>query len=154
MALAWKLIRETPNLDWLILTKRPQNISKMLPPDWGSVHANVRLGISAENEHYYRQRWPLLAAVPYVLRFVSYEPALAPLGRIDLGIGVLPGWIIAGGESGTAPRMMGAAWARDVRDQCRNLRIPFFMKQMTGKTPIPADLFVREFPISRRWPHA
>ena len=66
--------------------------------------------------------------------------------RIDIGIGVLPDWIIVGGESGTAPRMMDAAWARDVRDQCRKLGIPFFMKQMTGSAPIPADLMIREFP--------
>jgi protein gp37 len=143
---AWKLIRATPNLDWLILTKRPQNIIKMLPPDWGAGYRNVWLGVSAENEHYYRQRWSILAAVPAVLRFVSYEPAIAPLGPIDIGVGVLPGLIIAGGESGENPRYMDAAWARDVRDQCRKLGIPFFMKQMTGRAPIPADLMIREFP--------
>jgi len=144
---AWKLVRETPNLDWLILTKRPENIAKMLPPDWSNGYPNVWLGISAENEHHYRRRWPILAAVPAVLRFISYEPALGPLGSIDLGIGVLPDWIIIGGESGTAPRMMDAAWARDVRDRCCKLGIPFFMKQMTGRAPIPPDLMVREFPI-------
>jgi protein gp37 len=144
---AWKLVRETPNLDWLILTKRPQNIAKMLPADWGAGYPNVWLGISAENEHYYRKRFSILATIPAVVRFSSYEPALGPLGFVDLGIGVLPDWIIVGGESGTAPRMMDAAWARDLRDQCRKLGIPFFMKQMTGRAPIPADLMVREFPI-------
>jgi protein gp37 len=143
---AWKLVRATPNLDWLILSKRPQNISKMLPDDWGDGYPNVWLGISVEDEASYRQRWPLLAAIPAVIRFVSYEPALGPLGPIDLGIGVLPDWVIVGGESGKNPRMMDAAWARDVRDQCRKLGIPFFMKQMTGRAPIPADLMIREFP--------
>jgi protein gp37 len=144
----FKLIRNTPNLDWPFLTKRPQNVIKMLPPDWGDGYANVWLGISAENEHYYRQRWPILAAIPAVTRLISYEPALGPLGPVDIGVGVVPDWIIVGGESGNNPRMMDPQWARDVRDQCRRPGIAFFMKQMTAKAPIPADLMVREFPAN------
>ena len=147
---AWKLTRETPNLDWLIPTKRPQNIAKMLPPDWGDGYPNVWLGISAEDEENYRLRWSILATVPVVLRFVSYEPALGPLGAVDIGVGVLPDWIIVGGESGDNPREMDPQWARDVRDQCRKLNIAFFMKQMTDRRAIPPDLFVRQFPSSAR----
>jgi protein gp37 len=143
---AFKLVRETPNLDWQILTKRPQNIAKMLPPDWGNGYRNVWLGISAENQNYYSQRWPFLAKIPAVVRFISYEPALGSLGPIDIGIGVLADWVIVGGESGKAPREMDEQWARDVREQCRKLGITFFMKQMTGKRPIPNDLFIREMP--------
>jgi protein gp37 len=140
----WKLIRATPNLDWLMLTKRPQNIARMLPADWGSGYMNVWLGISAETEHYYKQRWSILAAIPAALRFISYEPTLGPLGAIDLGIGVLPDWIIVGGETGDPQ------WARDVLDRCRKFGIPFFMKQMTNRASIPTDLMVRQFPIIRR----
>ena len=51
----FRLIRATPELDWLLLTKRPQNIIKMLPPDWGDGYPNVWLGITAEDEEHYRQ---------------------------------------------------------------------------------------------------
>jgi len=144
----FRLIHETPNLDWLILTKRPQNIAKMLPADWGTGYFNVWLGVSAGNEHFYRQRFPILAAIPASLHFISYEPALGPLGAIDIGIGILPDWIIVGGETGPNAREMQEQWARDVLAQCRELGIPFFMKQMTDRRPIPADLMVRQFPIS------
>ena len=101
-----------------ILTKRPQNITKMLPPDWGDGYPNVWLGISAEDEGNYRLRWLIPARIPAELRFVSYEPALGPLGAIDIRVGVLPHWIIFGGESGDNPREMDPRWARDVRDDC------------------------------------
>jgi protein gp37 len=103
---AFKLVRERPNLDWLILTKRPQNIAKMLPADWGGGYPNVWMGISAEDEQNYRLRWSILARLPAVLRFVSYEPALDPLGAIDTGVGLLPDWLIVGGESGPHAREM------------------------------------------------
>jgi protein gp37 len=118
----------------------------MLPPDWGDGYPNTWLGISAGNQHFYAGRWPILAAIPVIIRFVSYEPALGPLGPLDIGVGVLPDLIIVGGESGNNPRKMDAQWARDVRDQCRHLGIAFFMKQMTGRREIPPDLFVRQFP--------
>lgn len=145
----FKLLRETPNLYWQILTKRPQNITKMLPPDCGDGYPNVWLGISAEDEGNYRLRWPILARIPAALRFVSYEPALGPLGAIDIRVGVLPDWIICGGESGDNPREMHPQWARDVRDDCARLGIAFFMKQMTERRQIPDDLMVRQFPVVR-----
>jgi protein gp37 len=146
---AFKLVDRTPNLDWQILTKRPQNIAKMLPPNWGDGYPNVWLGVSVEDAAYYAQRWPILARIPAAVRFISYEPALGPLGPIDIGIGVLPDWVIVGGED-SGPRVMDPRWARDVRDECARLGIAFFMKQMTGKGPIPADLMIREYPNPRR----
>ena len=52
----WQLIRDTPNLDWLLLTKRPQNIAKMLPYGWGDGWPNVWLGTSTENQTEYDRR--------------------------------------------------------------------------------------------------
>src|SRR5207247_1833538 len=49
----FKMIRATPTLDWLLLTKRPQNIAKMLPKDWGDGYDNVWLGTTAEDKHHY-----------------------------------------------------------------------------------------------------
>jgi protein gp37 len=57
----FRLIRETPEMDWLLLTKRPQNIVRMLPADWDNGYSNAWLGITAESEEFYRMRWPILA---------------------------------------------------------------------------------------------
>jgi protein gp37 len=61
----------------------------------------------------------------------------------------MPDWIICGGESGWHARLMDPAWARALRDECAG-SIPFFIKQMTRKGPIPPDLLVRQFPTPRK----
>jgi protein gp37 len=73
-------------------------------------------------------RWPILSSIPATLRFVSYEPAIAPLGSLSIGE-CLPDWVICGGESGGRARVMDPVWARQVRDQCQALGIAFFHKQ-------------------------
>jgi len=88
----------------------------MLPPDWGDGYPNVWLGISAENQHYFNQRWKILSTIPARIRFISYKPALGPLSL--RASSVLPDWIIVGGESGRDPRQMDPQWARDLRDEC------------------------------------
>ena len=124
----FELIRNTPNLDWLVLTKRPENFAKMLPDDFGaSAWPNVWLGVSAEDQMAYERRWPLLAGIDCTVRFISYEPAIGPL-TIE-GYGSYPDWLICGGESGQGARPMEAQWARDVLVECRNQGIPYFLKQ-------------------------
>jgi protein gp37 len=137
----FELIRATPQLDWLLLTKRPENIAKMLPAAWGSGWPNVWLGTTCEDQHHFDRRWPIIGDVPAVVHFVSYEPALGPLRLGD----ARPSWVICG-ESGAGARYMEPAWARALRDECAAAAVPFFFKQMTGKKPIPDDLLVRQFP--------
>jgi protein gp37 len=79
------------------------------------------------------------------VKFISYEPALGPL-KISLATAPQPDWIICGGESGPHARIMDPQWAMALRDQCEVWRVPFFMKQMARKAPIPDDLMVRQFP--------
>ena len=117
-----------PNLDWQLLTKRPENIEKMLPPDWGEGYPNVWLGISAEDQERYDHRWPILAKVPATIRFVSYEPALGPVHILGVGER-LPNWIIVGGESGPGARPMKVSWPLRVMLDCRDVGIPYFFKQ-------------------------
>ena len=140
----FRVIRDTPQLDWMLLTKRPENIAKMLPADWGNGWPNVWLGTTCEDQQYFNRRWPILREVPAVVHFVSYEPALGPLVIGD----ARPTWIICGGESGAGRRTrhMEPAWARALRDECVAAGVAFFMKQMTRKSPIPDDLLVRQFP--------
>ncbi len=145
----WNLILKTPELDWLLLTKRPENIAKMLPSLWvqAGPFPNVWLGTTAEDAAHYTRRWNTLARVPAAVHFISHEPALGPLGNLRAQpSGKFPDWIIMGGESGHGARMMERQWAEDMRDACEVAGIAFFMKQMTGKKPIPDDLMVRQFP--------
>jgi protein gp37 len=143
----FRVIQETPELDWLLLTKRPENIAKMLPVAWIShpdgVQKNVWLGTTCEDQAAYDQRWPILSKVPATIHFISYEPAIGPL-RINGAL--VPDWLICGGESGPGARYMLPAWAVDIRNDCERVGTYFFMKQMTGKKPIPEYLMLREFP--------
>lgn len=77
----WKVIEQTPNLIWMLLTKRPQNIGPMLPPGWGGGWPNVWPGTTVENQEEAERRIPILRDVPARVRFVSCEPML---GSIDL----------------------------------------------------------------------
>ncbi len=151
----WHLIDQTPHLDWLLLTKRPQNIAKMLPttaigaPAWGDGWPNVWLGTTVESQAEADRRIPHLLAVPARVRFLSCEPLLEP---VDLGgewgayqdgnnsprrKSWLDGlsWVIAGGESGGGARPMHPAWVRSLRDQCTAAGVPFLFKQWGDWAP-------------------
>ena len=120
---ALNVIRQCRNLDWLILTKRPQNILKMLPPDWGSLGwSHVWLGATVENMVEARRRIPILLRVPARVHWLSVAPLLEPLDlRPWLGCGI--DWIVVGGETGAKnARYMEPDWARDLRDQCQRHR--------------------------------
>jgi protein gp37 len=204
-----KLLRavfECQHLDFLLLTKRPENWAAKIRAAMDLVKAtpdgrktpfyswlnewlhgreapkNVRIGTSVENQPTAESRIPHLLRVPAKVRFLSMEPLLGPvdltalwlkdrsgfwnaltghltckatstiLGSPDFWVAtespLLPpvNWVIVGGESGHGARPMHPAWVRSIRDQCQAAGVPFFMKQMDKKEPIPADLFIREFP--------
>ena len=127
----WDLIRETPWLDWLLLTKRPQNIGSMVPwtEKWPD---NVWLGTTVENQVWAEKRLPLLLKHPSRVRFLSCEPLLGP---IDLtpwikkkGLNPID-WVIAGGESGHHARPMHPEWPKTLLRQCKGAGISFHFKQ-------------------------
>jgi protein gp37 len=153
------LIKATPNLDWLLLTKRPQNIRKMLPADWREGYPNVWLGTTCENQEEADRRIPELLANPARIHFLSCEPLLGPIdfsmilvehpayenyapayldalsGEVfDAGGSSLEqrdgiDWVIAGGESGPGARTMHPDWLISLRDQCAAAGVAFFFKQ-------------------------
>mgnify|MGYP003532743577 CR=1 FL=1 len=145
----FQMVEDTPNLIWQLLTKRPQNIEKMVWPKWDAGWpSNIWIGTTVESQDEAHKRLPHLVRVPAHVRFISYEPALS-------GVNFTPWladihWIIAGGESGPGARHFDAEWARSVRDQCARAGTAFFMKQMGGVrkpfAPIPDDLMIRQFP--------
>jgi protein gp37 len=86
------------------------------------------MGVSVESDRY-RGRIDALRRTGALTRFLSLEPLLGPLSDLDLrGIH----WVIVGGESGPGARPMDPAWAKDLRDQCRRSKVPFFFKQWGG----------------------
>lgn len=143
---AWRdrlfaLIDCTPNLDWLLLTKRPQVALKYMNPP--SIMPNVWLGTSVENQPMADLRIPTLLKIPAAKRFLSVEPLLGPVDLWSSANYQLPdgsfgsafawgkgvNWVIVGGESGPKARPMHPAWARSIRDQCVAAGVPFFYKQ-------------------------
>jgi protein gp37 len=121
------LIAECRRLDWLVLTKRPQNISKMLPQDWADGYRNVWLGVTAEDQLHFDQRWLILQNIPAAIKFISYEPAIGSIGLPKLG--PLPDWIITGGESGGGARPLKPRWIRNIIRECRDRGVAAFHKQ-------------------------
>lgn len=139
----FQLIDRTPYLDWLLLTKRPQNIERLWPWGWYDdqfTWPNVWLGTTAENQEQADRRIPELLKIPARVRFLSCEPLLE---AVDLrahwlnpswsSLVVKPEWVIAGGESGSNARPMQAVWAQGLRDQCVAADVPFLFKQWGGK---------------------
>jgi protein gp37 len=125
----WALIRETPHLRWLLLTKRIGNAPKMLPPDWP--YAHVGLMATLENQDVWDRDFRKLMAVPAAWHGVSAEPLL---GKIDIG-DAKPDWIITGGESGAGFRPLDMDAVRSLRDQCARSGVAFHHKQNGGARP-------------------
>lgn len=91
---------------------------------------NVQIGVSVENRRHGLPRIDHLRDISAAVRFLSIEPLLEHLGRINLdGIG----WVIAGCESGPRARPFEEDWVRDIRDQCLSAGVPFFYKQAPAK---------------------
>jgi len=168
----WMLISETPNLQWLLVTKRIGNVAKMMHPSLFKNLPNVRLLITVCNQDEADRDIPKLLSLP-CKNGISYEPALDDVDfrawfpwktRAYEGNPSIQ-WVIMGGESGPRARPFVIGWARSTADQCRAAGVPFFMKQFgnnavnregvshpfkdrAGADPAewPEDLRIREFP--------
>ena len=146
------LIDATPNLDWLLLTKRPENIRAMWPATQDSINShhnfyrdNVWLGTSIATQADAERNIPHLLKCRDLspVLFVSAEPLLGPVdlsqflnckcdvnGHCDLCLnGPSKRWVIVGGESGPHARPMHPDWVRALRDQCAAAGVPFLFKQ-------------------------
>ena len=118
--------------DWhffQVLTKRPYRLTRLAPQlPWPE---HVWMGVSVESNRYV-WRADFLRRVPAAVRFISAEPLLGPLDKLNLdGID----WLISGGESGAHCRPCRHEWVADLRDRCVRQRIAFFHKQWGGRTP-------------------
>jgi protein gp37 len=150
----FELIRQTPRIDWLLLTKRIGNAKRMLMQHGAEGAYNVWIGATVVTQEEADRDIPKLLETPARIRFLSIEPMLEPI------VLPLPGrhrglnWVICGGESGSHARPLELAWAADLLAQCAWHDIAFFMKQMSQanwpdfKTfeSFPPSVRVREFP--------
>lgn len=152
------LIRATPALTWLLLTKRTDKLATLYP----DLPPNVWVGTTVEDERV-ADRIDTLRAfdTAAAVKFLSVEPLIGPLdlrGRLD-GIG----WVIVGGESGQGARRMSPIWLTDVVSACREAGVPVFVKQFGAvvareagwsdragtdpdEWPVSAGIWPREFP--------
>jgi len=131
-ARVFDLIEQTPNLDWLLLTKRPQNMVRFAPARWaGGWPKNVWAGCTGEDQEWTDKRLVHLRDVPAFTKFVSYEPALGPV-NVERYASWLD-WVIYGGESGGGSRDAQLQWARDIVTQTRGTQVAAFIKQMGAK---------------------
>lgn len=132
-----------PDLIFLFLTKRPSNINKYIPQTWlDAPPENVMFGTSPVDQPTFNNLTKQLLKVKGRL-FLSIEPQLA---EIDLGQLVGIDWIIQGGESGPKRRPFQLAWADKMREQCKQLGIPYFFKQIDKVQPIPPQYQSQAFP--------
>ncbi len=152
------LIHQTPNLDWLLLTKRIGNVVPMMAElvhdkdqdlPWLDLMPlpNVWIGATIVNQAEADRDIPKLLAVPARVRFLSMEPLLGQVSFEGLfanpsnpadGTNALDAldWVIVGGESGPGARPMHPDWARSLRDQCEAVGTTFLFKQWGEWRPI------------------
>ena len=174
-----RVIAATPIHTYMILTKRPHRMLEYfrhlelmlnIVGDARLPIPNLWLGITAENQQRFDERWPILAQIPAVIRFVSLEPLLSDINfmkerlgfycegcgytKKDMGFHLdhilcknptpMIDWVIVGGETGPKARPMHPDWVRSIRDQCKNAGVPFFFKgwgEYCAPSQMPEDTF-------------
>ncbi len=129
-----KVVRVMAKANWhtyQVLSKRSERLSEMLSTKLAFAAAldHIWWGVSVEDKRFGVPRIAHLRQTPAAVRFLSIEPLLENLGKLDLtGIH----WVIVGGESGAGARPMSEEWVTSIRQQCQNARVPFFFKQWGG----------------------
>jgi protein gp37 len=118
-----------------VLTKRPGRAQRFVRQNSalfedGVVPNHIWMGTSVESQEV-AYRVPQLVDVPATVRFLSCEPLI---GALNLDLNGIH-WVIVGGESGVVRRRMHLDWAREIRDECLAAGVPFFFKQVGGRTP-------------------
>ena len=140
-----EIVPNCPNLMFLLLTKRPSNINKIIPISW--IHNqphNVAYGASVVNEstafdvqrHFQKVNGKKFFSVEPQLDFIDFSKP----GMLD-GIQ----WLIQGGESGARKRPFNTDWARHTAQVCQGLGVAYFFKQVDKVQPVPDDLMIRQF---------
>jgi len=119
-------MREARQHQYQILTKRAERLVELSPElPWGT---NIWMGVTVESSDY-KCRINYLRCTGANVKFLSFEPLLGDLGKLNLND---IDWVIVGGESGPGARPMEIGWVRNIREQCLARNVPFFFKQWGG----------------------
>ena len=118
------VIRQTPHHTYQILTKRAERMHDFFKNT--AVPPNAWLGVSVEDKKYGVPRIKYLRAINVAIHFLSIEPLLEDLGKLNLRN---IHWVIVGGESGVKARIMQEEWVESIHLQCEQQHVPFFFKQ-------------------------
>jgi protein gp37 len=141
-----EVIPQSPNLLFLLLTKRPSNINKLIPEDWKvNPPKNVMFGTSPVNQ---QTADTLIEHLQRVngRKFLSVEPQLSEITLMRWLSEKKIDWVIQGGESGHHKRPFNTDWARKLKSECAATNTPYFFKQIDKVQEIPDDLLIRQFP--------
>jgi len=123
--IVWRVMADTPQHKYQILTKRPESAHRLFHEGVISELPNVWFGVSVENRASVH-RINYLKDVPAAVRFISFEPLIGPVGDIAM---TDIHWAIVGGESGRGARPMKEVWIDEIFEQCRDQGVSFFFKQ-------------------------
>jgi protein gp37 len=163
----YTLVEETPWLDWLFCTHRPENYRRLLPPAWiANPRPNVWLLATVEDAKYL-ERIDTLKACPAIVHGISVEPLLGPLPTLGEYLGGID-WVIVGGESSPWARFCKLEWIKSIIAQCAVNDTGGYVKQTGSNSDLvdwterkeidfkgadpaewPEDFRVREFPKGR-----
>ena len=115
-----------------VLTKRFKRMRDLLNTtiQFAAKQQHIWWGVSVENQEHGLPRIEHLRQSSALRRFLSIEPLLESLGTINLDA---INWVIVGGESGPKARSMDLDWVRQIRQQCEEAHVAFFLKQLGGR---------------------
>ena len=169
----WGVMSMARQHTFQVLTKRPERMLayftrnsdafKAIPGAWSFPLPNLWLGVSVESQETADDRIPPLLRTPAAVRWISAEPLLGPLDLRTCGLwsdmnGIIAetppfnvglDWVVVGGESGPGARPFAAEWARNIVGQCRDARVPAFVKQL-GAYPLLDSRYNRTLRGARR----
>lgn len=147
---AWKMMRERADLDFFLITKRIERFYECIPADWGSGYKNVTICCTVENSRRAAERLPIYTAAPLCRRIVVCEPLLEYINLSPyLASGAIDR-VSVGGESGPGARVCDYDWVLAMREDCKQLGVPFSFKQ-TGANFKKGGKIYR---IPRRFQHS
>ncbi|MHB1317244.1 MAG: DUF5131 family protein [Anaerolineae bacterium] len=125
---AWAIIRQRPDVQLSIITKRIVRLTECLPPDWGAGYPNVTIGVTVESQRQAEIRMPAFLAAPVSRRFVICEPLLEAIDLSPWLDGRIA-YVMVGGESGGQARVCDYEWVLDIRERCMAAGVGFVFKQ-------------------------
>lgn len=123
---AWAMIRQRPDIEFLILTKRIDRFPISLPDDWGDGYDNVNIGCTVENQALAEARLPQFLSYPIKRRFIAASPLLGPIDLSRWLHGVEH--VTVAGEGGREARVCDYDWVLDIRQQCAQAGVTFWFK--------------------------